>query len=74
MLLKQARALGLEVPGLMVMAPYQDPERARAVFQQVAQLKARLDLAELSMGMSDDYPMAIEAGSTLIRIGSALFL
>lgn len=73
-LLKTTRELGLTVEGLMVMAPYDQPEAARQIFQQVSALNARLDLRELSMGMSDDYHLAIEAGSTLIRIGSAIFL
>ncbi|GGJ31067.1 UPF0001 protein [Deinococcus roseus] len=73
-LLKTTRELGLDVEGLMVMAPYDQPEAARQVFRQVADLNAKLGLRELSMGMSDDYPHAIEAGSTLIRIGSAIFL
>lgn len=73
-LLKTTRELGLEVQGLMVMAPYDQPEAARQVFHEVAGLNAKLELRELSMGMSDDYPLAIEAGATLIRIGSAIFL
>jgi uncharacterized pyridoxal phosphate-containing UPF0001 family protein len=57
-----------------------DPESARACFRQLRELRERLaqahprlDLRELSMGMSGDFEIGIEEGSTLIRIGTALF-
>lgn len=68
--------------GLMAMASNtDDTARIRADFQAVAQLHRDIlaiapDLrgfGTLSMGMSDDYPLAIEAGSTLVRVGSAIF-
>jgi PLP dependent protein len=67
--------------GLMTVAPLdEDPEAARACFRQLRQcrdtLAARyqqLDFSELSMGMSGDFSIAIEEGSTLIRIGTAIF-
>lgn len=68
--------------GLMTMAPYSDnPEDARPFFQQLRELQERLNsdlpvdrqLTSLSMGMSGDFTVAIEAGATHIRIGSALF-
>ena len=68
--------------GLMGMASNtDDTARIRADFEAIASLKRMIaDLCPdlrgfdtLSMGMSDDYPLAIEAGSTLVRIGTALF-
>jgi PLP dependent protein len=64
---------GLNVRGLMVMAPYGDPETAARVFAETAQHAAELGLSELSMGMSDDFQLAIAAGATIVRIGSRLF-
>lgn len=72
----------LRVRGLMTMAPYEDdPERTRPHFARLAAELARLrerGLVEtgcrhLSMGMSNDYAVAVEEGATLVRIGSALF-
>jgi pyridoxal phosphate enzyme (YggS family) len=71
----------LEVRGLMTVAPLdEDAETARACFRdlhalrnQLSQDYPRLSLGELSMGMSGDFELAIEQGSTLVRIGTALF-
>lgn len=69
----------LKLRGLMAIpAPTPDPEQQRTQFKQVRQcydaLKAKgFPLDTLSMGMSDDYPIAIEQGATIVRIGSALF-
>jgi PLP dependent protein len=71
----------LGVRGLMTIAPFADnPESARPCFRrlralrdELAQAHPRLDLRELSMGMSGDFAIAIEEGSTLVRIGTALF-
>jgi len=71
----------LEVRGLMTMAPIvTDPEMARPVFRQLAQIRDLLrDQApfsswpELSMGMTDDFEVAIEEGATMVRIGRAIF-
>ena len=70
----------LTVRGLMTMAPFlEDPEGARPYFQRLRKLRDYLmeqfphgDWSELSMGMSGDYPVAIEEGSTLVRIGTAI--
>ena len=67
--------------GLMTMAPFtQDEKLIRASFSELRNLKDELnkrfpslDINELSMGMSGDYKIAIEEGSTLVRIGTALF-
>lgn len=70
----------IELRGLMMMAPNIDPEQTRIYFQKTAALlkqlqhdhpQYRLDI--LSMGMSQDYHIALEAGSTFVRIGRALF-
>jgi PLP dependent protein len=64
----------LDVRGLMTVAPQaDDPERVRPVFRRLRDLAASLGLPELSMGMSGDYPVAVEEGATMVRIGSALF-
>lgn len=70
----------LDLRGLMTMAPYDADERAvRRVFADLRALRdamtVSLDIAlpELSMGMTNDYPIAIEEGATTIRIGRAIF-
>jgi pyridoxal phosphate enzyme (YggS family) len=74
-LLDAVRALPhLRVAGLMTMpAPTADPELARPAFAKLRELAARHGLDELSLGMSDDFEVAVEEGATLVRIGSALF-
>jgi pyridoxal phosphate enzyme (YggS family) len=76
------RSLGhLRIGGLMTVAPLvEQPEPARPYFRQLRELRDRLvaehpgtSLPELSMGMSGDYPVAIEEGATLVRIGRAIF-
>ncbi|MFH1301621.1 MAG: YggS family pyridoxal phosphate-dependent enzyme [Planctomycetota bacterium] len=70
------------IDGLMTMATHsEDPELARPVFRELSQLRdqlqavspERIQLKELSMGMSGDFEVAIEEGATLVRIGSALY-
>jgi pyridoxal phosphate enzyme (YggS family) len=71
----------LKVRGLMTIAPLvKDPEEVRYVFRGLRELRARLqdEVAEcswddLSMGMTDDYSVAIEEGATIVRIGRAIF-
>jgi len=50
-----------------------DQEEARPVFSKLKQLRDSLGLKHLSMGMTDDYEVAIEEGSTMVRIGRAIF-
>ncbi len=73
---------GIKVKGLMTVAPYvEDPEYNRPVFKELYNLsvdirKQKLDnisIEILSMGMSNDYEVAIEEGSNMIRVGTALF-
>ncbi len=64
--------LDVDLEGLMVVAP-NDPAGARQCFEEVAALGRSLGLRSLSMGMSGDLEAAIEAGSTMVRVGQALF-
>jgi pyridoxal phosphate enzyme (YggS family) len=72
---------GLEVNGLMTIAPFTDDERTvREAFARCRRLQERLvtlypdqDYSTLSMGMSSDYEWAVMEGSTLLRVGSAIF-
>ena len=62
------------VRGLMTMPPETtDPESSRPYFRRLRELAAERNLAELSMGTSQDYRVAAEEGATLIRIGSVLY-
>lgn len=71
----------LKVEGLMTIAPLaQNPEDARPVFRQLRLLRDHMrneipqcDWQHLSMGMTDDYRVAIEEGATIVRIGRAIF-
>jgi pyridoxal phosphate enzyme (YggS family) len=71
-LVERARALELDVRGLMTVAA-PDPALARRAFGNLAALRSDLGLAECSMGMSDDLELACEMGTSEIRIGRALF-
>ena len=73
--LEQIRALPhLRIDGLMTVAPeVGDPEEVRPVFDTLRRQAERLGLPELSMGMTNDYAVAIEEGSTMVRIGRAIF-
>ena len=72
----------IRVSGLMTMPPFFDaPELARPYFSRLARLRdriidhdfARVQMDELSMGMTGDFEVAIEEGATLVRIGTAIF-
>ncbi len=69
-LVEAATDLGLEVKGLMGVAAQ---EGARQQFRRLAALAAQLGLSEVSMGMSGDFEVAVQEGSTMVRIGTALF-
>jgi PLP dependent protein len=71
--LKAAQELGLRVTGLMTIAPYGKPDIARQSFRELRLLRDTLGVEHLSMGMSEDYPIAIEEGATMIRPGRVLF-
>ncbi|NLM75297.1 MAG: YggS family pyridoxal phosphate-dependent enzyme [Clostridiaceae bacterium] len=81
-LLQISKMGNIKVKGLMTIAPYtEDSEAVRYVFRNLKQLAVDIDrerlenisMEELSMGMSGDYETAIEEGSTIVRIGSAIF-
>jgi pyridoxal phosphate enzyme (YggS family) len=65
--------LGLDVRGLMTIAPAGPAEGARPAFWALRDLAQRLGLAELSMGMSDDLEVAVQEGATMVRVGRDLF-
>jgi PLP dependent protein len=75
-LVEQAAAAGLVVDGLMGVAPLPDQDdrgASRRAFERLRALRDELGLGELSIGMSDDLEDAVAAGSTMVRIGTALF-
>lgn len=72
----------VQVGGLMTLAPFEDdPERCRPIFVQLRRLRDELrrqvgdrhPLRELSMGMSNDFEVAVEEGATCVRLGTVLF-
>ena len=67
------RDLGLDVRGIMAIAPLGPPEVARPAFRTARVLRDRLGLTELSMGMTGDLEVALQEGATLVRVGSGLF-
>lgn len=71
-LVKALSLLDLRVRGLMTVAP-PEPKEAARTFRVVGELADSLGLPERSMGMSDDLELAVAAGSTMVRIGRALF-
>jgi uncharacterized pyridoxal phosphate-containing UPF0001 family protein len=66
--------LRYDVRGLATMPPgTDDPESSRPWFRRLRELAVEHRLAELSMGTTQDYPVAVEEGATIIRVGSVLF-
>lgn len=72
----------IAVKGLMTIGPYvADAEKIRPVFKKLRELKeeiaglqlAHVEMQELSMGMTNDYSVAVEEGATMVRVGSAIF-
>ena len=62
------------VSGLMTMPPFtDDPEASRPYFARLAELASERRLARLSMGTSQDWPVAVEEGATIVRLGSVLW-
>ncbi len=80
-IIKAEKIYNIELKGLMTMAPYvDDMEYIRRIFRQLRKIKERIcvsgglkSFSELSMGMSNDFNIAIEEGATMIRIGSNIF-
>ncbi len=72
--LTEVRELGVEVRGLMTMPPLaDDPEASRPYFRSLRELADEHRLAELSMGTTQDYRVAVEEGATMVRVGSGVF-
>ena len=79
---KLSQLEGIKIKGLMTIAPYDpNPENSREHYTRLRVLRDTcsklglpgMDLDELSMGMSNDYEVAVEEGATLVRIGTGLF-
>jgi pyridoxal phosphate enzyme (YggS family) len=71
---KQASALAsLHVIGLMAIPPIGTPDATRPYFRELWSMRDALGLEHLSMGMSEDFEAAIEEGSTIVRVGRAIF-
>ena len=71
---------GIQVEGLMTIPPFDsDPENSRRHFSRLRELREQYEkqngfsLNQLSMGMSNDFEVAIEEGATLVRVGTAIF-
>lgn len=63
----------LHLSGLMAIPPAGEPEESRPYFRELRVLRDDLGMRELSMGMTDDFEVAIEEGATIIRVGRAIF-
>lgn len=80
-LVEASALVSVRVRGLMTMAPYARPEDVRWVFRDLKELRDSLremplngvELDELSMGMTNDYRIAVEEGATIVRVGRAIF-
>ncbi len=79
-LLDRIRDMGhLRVEGLMTIPPFfEDPQQARPFFRKLREIRdsaeaAGFRLPELSMGMSNDFEVAVEEGATIVRVGTAIF-
>jgi pyridoxal phosphate enzyme (YggS family) len=69
-----ARLPGVDLIGLMTIAPaVPDSQAVRPVFRELRELAMAQGLPELSMGMTDDFEVAIEEGATMVRVGRAIF-
>jgi len=67
------RSLDLDVVGLMAVGPAGPPDNARYGYRQLTAMADLLDLPERSMGTTDDLEVAVEEGTTMVRVGRALF-
>ena len=72
-LVTHVRTLPLELSGLMTVGPVPVGEPSRECFRWLARQAAELGLRELSMGMSDDFEVAVSEGATTLRLGRVLF-
>jgi uncharacterized pyridoxal phosphate-containing UPF0001 family protein len=72
-LVSSLQGAGLDVRGLMTVGPPGPPDESRPAFRLTARLARDLGLPEVSMGMTDDLEVALSEGSTMVRVGRALF-
>ena len=72
-LIEFASSKGLKVDGLMTIGVDQDVEATKRAFSGLAKLAESMGLREISMGMSDDYEIAIDHGATILRVGRGIF-
>jgi pyridoxal phosphate enzyme (YggS family) len=72
-IVEHCRRLPLDLSGLMTVGPQGDSVATRRCFRWLAGKATELGLQELSMGMSDDFEIAVEEGSTTLRLGRVLF-
>lgn len=68
-----ARLPQIDVAGIMAIPPAEEPEAMRPYFRELRAIREQLGVRELSMGMTDDFEVAIEEGATMIRVGRAIF-
>ena len=68
-----AFAKQIALRGLMAIPPVGEPEEMRSYFRELRALREACGLEQLSMGMTDDFEVAIEEGATIIRVGRAIF-
>ncbi len=72
-LVELAERNSVAISGLMTVAPQDSPDEARRCFAWLARRAELLGLSELSMGMSDDFEIAVQEGATVLRLGRVLF-
>ena len=72
-LISQLRDMNIDISGLMTMGVPGDMVATRVVFKKLRKLADTFELPECSMGMSDDFEIALESGASMIRVGSAIF-
>lgn len=72
-LVDELLGIGVDVVGLMTIGDHADRKATRIYFQKLKKMTLMLNLAECSMGMSGDYDLAIETGTTILRLGTAIF-
>jgi hypothetical protein len=71
---RAVRGIGaVRLLGLMALPPVGTPEQTRRYFRELRAMRDQIGLEHLSMGMSEDFEIAIEEGSTMLRIGRAIF-
>ena len=72
-LISELRDMNIDISGLMTMGVPGDMVATRVVFKELRKLADTFELPECSMGMSDDFEIALESGASMIRVGSAIF-